>query len=98
MISNKPRFFVYGVTAEAWTKRYGVQAFSHPCSDCGRTCTTTIPFVQGTLRGLASPPCVCGNVSTPYGMVRDPRYGDLLSGTEEVGTRPKASRRKLVPE
>lgn len=75
-----PRLYVYGVTAEAWTKRYGVAAFSHPCFDCGRMCTTTIPFVQGTLRGLASPKCECGNERTPFAMVRDPAHGDLFDG------------------
>jgi hypothetical protein len=28
---------VHGVTAEEWTTRYGVEMFSHPCSECGRT-------------------------------------------------------------
>lgn len=41
-------------------------------------CTTTIPFVQGTLRGLQAPPCECGNERTPFGLVRDPAYGDLF--------------------
>ena len=82
-MNNKPRFFIYGITAEEWTRRWGVEAFSYPCSECGRMCTTTIPFVQGSLRGLASPPCPCGNDRTPFGVVRDPAYGDLFTGSEE---------------
>lgn len=75
-----PRFFVHGVTAEEWTARYGIDAFTWPCSECGRPLTTTIPFAQGTLRGLAAPTCVCGNERTPFGLVRDPAYGDLFDG------------------
>lgn len=81
-MNGKPRLYVHGITAEEWTRRYGVQPFSYPCHDCGRMCTTTIPFAQGTLRGLASPTCACGNEKTPYAMVRDPAYGDLFSGRE----------------
>jgi hypothetical protein len=76
-----PRLMVYGITPEAWTKRFGVLAFSAPCSECGRNCTTSIPFAQGELRGLQSPPCECGNTRTPYALVRDPKYGDLLDRT-----------------
>jgi hypothetical protein len=56
---------------------------------CGAMLTTTIPFAQGTLRGLQAPPCVCGYhrepkgpddvVSRPpYALVRDPKFGDLF--------------------
>lgn len=76
-MNGKPRFYVYGVTAEAWSRRYGVDAFSHPCSECGRMTTTTIPFAQGDLRGLQAPRCECGNERTPYGLVRV--GGDLLA-------------------
>lgn len=81
-MNDAPRLLVYGITAAAWTARYGVEAFSYPCSECGRMCTTSIPFAQGTLRGLQAPPCACGNDRTPFGMVRDPAYGDLFTGTE----------------
>ncbi len=77
------RLLVYGISQESWTRRYGVLPFSHPCSQCGRMLTTTIPFAQGTLRGLAAPTCECGNESTPYAMVRDPAYGDLFTGSEQ---------------
>ena len=73
-----PRLYAHGITAEQWTKRYGVLPFSHPCSECNRMLTTTLPFTQGTLRGLAAPECECGNALTPYAMVRDPAVGDLL--------------------
>jgi hypothetical protein len=81
-MNGKARLIVHGVTVETWTKRYGVLPFSHPCSECGRMLTTTIPFAQGTLRGLAAPRCVCGNEATPYGLVRDSAYGDLFTGRE----------------
>lgn len=81
-MNGKARLIVHGVTAEEWTARYGVEPFSHPCFDCGRMCTTTIPFAQGTLRGLQAPRCECGNDRTPYALVRDPAYGDLFTGRE----------------
>lgn len=74
------RLYVYGVTAEAWCRRFGCEIFSYPCSECGRMCTASMPFAQGQLRGLQSPPCVCGNKRTPYSVVRDPKYGDLFGG------------------
>lgn len=80
-MNDKPRFYVHGVSAEAWARRYGITVFSHPCM-CGRLCTISLPFAQGVLRGLQAPPCACGNERTPYGLVRDPKYGDLLSGVE----------------
>ncbi len=78
-MNDRPRLYVHGITAEAWAKRFGIEVFTHPCSDCGRACTVSIPFAQGQLRGLQSPPCVCGNDKTPFGLVRDPKYGDLLA-------------------
>ncbi len=82
-MNGKPRLIVHGITVEEWTARYGVEPFSHPCSECEILLTTTIPFIQGTLRGLCSPPCECGNEKTPYGIVRDPKYGDLFTGSEK---------------
>jgi hypothetical protein len=82
-VNGKPRFIVHGVTAEAWSKRWGVSIFEHPCTSCGRPRRTTIPFAQGTLRGLMAPPCACGNIKGPFGLVRDARYGDLFTGSEE---------------
>lgn len=81
-MNGKPRLYVHGVSAEAWTKRFGVEPFDAPCSKCGRALTTSIPFVQGTLRGLQAPRCECGNEKTPFGIVRDARYGDLFTGRE----------------
>lgn len=81
-MNGKPRLVVHGVTAEAWCERWGCEVFTAPCSECGAPCTTTIPFAQGALRGLMSPPCACGNTKTPYGMVRDPAKGDLFTGRE----------------
>lgn len=78
-----PRLLIYGITAAAWTKRHGVEPFTTPCYKCGAPQTTSVPFVQGTLRGLTAPKCDCGHPRPPYAMVRDPRYGDLFSGRDE---------------
>lgn len=51
--------FVYGISAEAWARRYGIQPFSTPCQ-CGEILTTTLPFARGTLRGLQAPECKNG--------------------------------------
>lgn len=80
MISSAPKFLIYGISQEAWTKRWGVEPFTIACYACERPITTLIPFVQGTLRGLIAPVCVCGDPFPPYAIVRDPRHGDLLSG------------------
>lgn len=81
-MNDNPRLYVHGTTVAEWTRRYGIEPFTYPCSECGRPCRTTIPFVQGTLRGLQSPPCECGNDRTPYAIVRDPKHGDLFTGIE----------------
>ena len=70
---------VLGVSAASWTRRFGVEPFTHPCSQCGAPRTTSIPFIQGELRGLAAPVCECGHAQPPYVVVRDPRLGDLLA-------------------
>ena len=75
---NAPKLLAYGISTETWTKRFGVLPFSYPCIDCGEVLHTSIPFVQGDLRGLQAPPCICGNTQTPFAIVRDPRIGDLL--------------------
>ncbi len=93
-MNSKPRFLVYGVTAEEWTRRYGIEPFSHPCYGCGRMLTTTIPFRQGQLVGLTAPNCECGEHDVaadsgpddrrslpPYALTRDPKFGDLLDLT-----------------
>ncbi len=82
-MNGRARFYVYGVTQEEWTRRFGVQPFSYPCYVCGRLLTTTIPFAQGTLRGLQAPTCECGDEKTPFALVRDARYGDLFTGVED---------------
>lgn len=79
MLGQGPRLFIHGVTAEAWATRHRIEVFSHPCSECGRMCTVSLPFAQGQFRGLQAPPCICGNKRTPYGLVRAAKYGDLLS-------------------
>ena len=81
---NRAKFLViHGVTAEAWINRWDLVPCTYPCSECGRDCTTSIPFAYKTFRGLMAPPCSCGNDRTPYCLVRDPKYGDLFSGPLE---------------
>jgi len=79
MLAPRERFLIaHGVTAESWAARYDIEPFAHPCHDCGKPLTTSIPFAVGELRGLLAPACACGNTNTPYCLVRDPRFGDLL--------------------
>ena len=81
MLALRENFLaVHGITAEHWAARYGIEPFSHPCHESGATLSTTAPFAVGQLRGLMAPPCACGNANTPYCLVRDPRFGDLLDG------------------
>ena len=73
------RLICYGVDPKLWAKRYDLEPFSYPCYKCGKMTETTIPFVQGTMRGLVAPICNCGHPTPPYCMVRDSKYGDLFS-------------------
>ncbi len=92
------RFTIYGVPTESWAKRFGIEVFTHPCSECGTPATTTIPFAQGVYRGLQAPPCRCGNKLTPYGMVRDPRLpGDLFTAPERKRRTAKRTPARVLP-
>ena len=79
MLSRNGKGFlrVYGVSAEAWARRYGIEPFEGPCQGCGKTLRTSVPFViTGTrIRWLEAPPCDCGNEDRiPYcfvGMFND---------------------------
>lgn len=95
-MNDFPRFFVHGVSAEAWVRRYGMTPFTHPCYHCARPLTTTIPFVQGSLRGLQAPTCACGYTQTPYVIMRDPKYGDLLDGMEPTTAPRRRPRRRAA--
>jgi len=80
LIASREKFLrIHGVTAEAWASRYGLEPSVYPCSECGAPCVMSVPFAVGQLRGLMCPPCACGNANTPYCLVRDPKYGDLLT-------------------
>lgn len=69
----------FGVDPVSWAKRFGIEPVTHPCGDCGAPKTSTIPIASRTLRGLASPPCACGNEEpTPYCLVAAPGEGDLI--------------------
>jgi hypothetical protein len=74
--SRERWLFVLGVTTEAWAERWDLEPYTRPCGECGALCMTTRPFAVGNLRGLASPPCPCGNERTPYCVVT--AAGDLL--------------------
>jgi hypothetical protein len=75
---NRKRWlWVHGVSAEAWAARWDLEPYTRPCSECGQPLTTTRPFAVGALRGLACPPCPCGNEATPYCLVA--AEGDLLA-------------------
>lgn len=73
---------VLGADPEKWAAKFGLEPFSAPCSECGSILTTTIPCARGQLRGLRAPTCECGNKRTPYCLVRDSRFGDLLEASE----------------
>lgn len=78
-LSRRRFLLVRGQTPERWAERYGIEPFTHPCDVCGAALTTSIPFAANTLRGLLAPPCACGNLNTPYCVVRDPKVGDLFT-------------------
>jgi hypothetical protein len=99
MLDRSTFLLVHGVTAEEWARRYDIEPFTHPCSDCGAELTTSIPFAKGELRGLVAPKCTCGNEGTPYCVVRDPKSGgDILSEGFDLGsgrpTPPKGRNRR----
>lgn len=79
---NLERFLVVlGADPVRWAARYGISPISAPCSECGAILDTDIPFAYETFRGLKAPTCSCGNKYTPYCLVKDPKYGDLFTGS-----------------
>jgi hypothetical protein len=77
---DRRRFLVaYGVDPARWARRHDIEPAEAPCQVCGAPLRTTLPFAAGEFRGLLAPPCgACGNEITPYCLVRDARFGDLL--------------------
>lgn len=66
-MNNRSRFKrVFGVDAERWAKRWDLRPFTHPCHECGRDQTASIPFATARLRGLIAPECECGHPNPPY--------------------------------
>ena len=57
---GRPLLTLHGVDPVRWSKRWGIEPFSHPCSGCGTARTTTVPVAQAKFRGLAAPACPCG--------------------------------------
>lgn len=93
MLNRKRFFVVHGVDAATWAKRYDLEQYTCPCSECERPLTTSIPFASGQLRGLVAPKCECGNESTPYCVVTaDPRLGDTLEVMARQGAQRRATR------
>lgn len=83
MIVNRERMLIlHGVDPDEWARRWDIEPFSTRCHWCGIEQTTTIPFACGSLRGLVAPRCECADtdIQPPYCAVRDPRFGDLLTG------------------
>lgn len=81
LIDRSKILVVHGVTAEEWSKRWGIDIDDLepiPCIVCGTIQEVNIPFVVGQLRGLKAPQCDCGHPTPPYCIVRDPKYGDLF--------------------
>jgi len=93
---HRERFLiVHGVSAEHWAARYELEPSTHPCYVCGEPLTTSQPFAIDSLRGLVAPPCTCGNQSTPYCIVRDPRFGDLFTGTATQSSSQRAPKQTV---
>ena len=87
---HRERFlFVHGIDAAQWAARFEIEPSTHPCYLCGEPLTTSVPFAIESLRGLAAPACACGNQNTPYCVVRDPRFGDLFTGTAVRSSSPR---------
>ena len=68
---------ILGADPDKWADRYGLLPFSTPCIDCGQELRTTIPFAQGSLRGLIAPKCSCGS-EPPYCIVSADPNKDLF--------------------
>lgn len=80
MVDRRWFLIIHGANPHSWADRFSLLPFSAPCDGCSRELTTTLPFVQGTLRGLIAPTCACGNEAPPFCVVRDERFGDLFTG------------------
>ena len=78
---------LYGIDVDWWIKRWDLERTTHPCKCGDHVFEANIPFVQGTLRGLMSEPCPkCGFSGGPFCLVRDPKFGDLITCTMTVNS------------
>lgn len=50
---------IHGADPAAWAEKHSLLPAEFPC-ECGRPRTPTVPFAEGTMRGLQSEPCECG--------------------------------------
>lgn len=69
MFNRKKFLIIHGQDPVAWSKKYDLEPFTHPCYRCKATCSTTLPFASGNLRGLIAPACACGHPNPPYCVV-----------------------------
>jgi hypothetical protein len=74
---------VHGYSLTKWIEKYGIdlEGLEYPCEGCSAMRRPTVPFFKGQLRGVLSAPCSCGHEPdkiTPYAVVRDQRFGDIL--------------------
>lgn len=93
---NRDRFLIlHGVDPVRWAKRHGIEPASHPCYQCGAELRTTLPFAQGELRGLISPPCACGFEHTPYCVVHPRMHMETYLLQQAPKRQKRRKRRKL---
>lgn len=66
-----PRIVLYGFDLQKWMSKWGLDPIDPiPCPKCGTPRAPTLPYLQGSLRGVLSEPCSCGNKSNaPYSFV-----------------------------
>ena len=81
-MNGHPRVFVHGVTAEEWSARYGIEVFKLPVLRVRTNVHDLDPLRARNPARAPVSPCPCGNEKTPFGLVRDPKHGDLFTGTE----------------
>lgn len=56
-----PKLILYGFDFDKWVERWDLcPPEDIPCPKCGTPRSPTLPFQQGTLRGVLSKPCICG--------------------------------------
>lgn len=85
MFGRERFLLVYGISTEAWCKRYGIDVYEAPCSNCGAIRRITQPFFFRKLRGLIAEFCPCGSDDRPYAVVSTtgPGLSDVFNDAKE---------------